>query len=41
MQELVVDAKSRKNYDVMTFVTAEGESKEAWFLLTGGLMCLK
>jgi hypothetical protein len=39
-QELVVDSKARKNYDVMTFVTPDGETMEAWFLLTGGLTCV-
>src|SRR5688500_829974 len=40
MQELVVDPKSKKRYDVLSFTASDGRKSEAWFWISGGLSCL-
>lgn len=40
MQELVIDPKTKKRYDVMSFITSEGRKTQAWFWVSGGLSCL-
>ena len=40
MQELVIDPDTKKRYAPMSFVTADGTQKQAWFWISGGLACL-
>ena len=39
MQELVLPPDTPKRYDVISFTTSSGESKSAWFWITGGFSC--
>jgi hypothetical protein len=40
LQELVISPDTGQPYDRIVFVTASGDEREAWFLVTGGVWCL-
>ena len=38
-QALIVSPETKLRFDLMTFEAVDGETKEAWFWISGGLEC--